>query len=85
MTPRKCETCGEVAELVVYGLPGIPYSVGNCRNCFRANAYPLHIAKANTEAIGGLEHASEWWKEAITFLPDVGYTPVRFAVKEPAS
>ena len=78
----KCETCGHEGEVFVYALPGIPMSVGNCRNCAIACAYPLSVAKANTECIGGLEQAADWWKDSITFVSGRGYTPVAVACKE---
>jgi len=78
---RECETCGATAELFVYALPGIPMSVGNCRNCLVANAYPLRVAKANTEVIGGIEQAADWWRQSITYVPGLGYTPVEIALR----
>lgn len=64
---RACETCGTIAFLYVYALPGIPMSVGNCYECFSRNAYPLDVAEANLECIGGLELAAEWWRKSITY------------------
>ena len=61
MSEQQCETCGADAELFVYALPGIPMSVGNCCNCAKAGAYPLSVAIANTECIGGLEQDADWW------------------------
>jgi hypothetical protein len=78
-----CETCGQyVDELFTYALPGIPLSVSNCHNCFRANAYPLAIAKANTEVIGGLALAAQWWRESITYVLGKGYTPIEVALRD---
>lgn len=76
-----CQTCGTEADLFVYALPGIPMSVGHCRNCFIVGAYPLYIAKANTEAIGGMDAAAEWWRQSITYVPGKGYTPIVHALK----
>ena len=67
---RPCETCGVTVNdgtVFVYALPGIPISVGNCVECHRQGAYPLWVVEANTEAIGGLIDAADWWKEAITY------------------
>ena len=80
MGEQECETCGAEGEVFVYALPGIPMSVGNCRNCLRASAYPLSVAKANTECLGGLENAAEWWKDSITFVEGKGYTPIKVAL-----
>ena len=62
-----CETCGNEGEVAVYALPGIPMSVGNCQECLRQGAYPLGVAEANTECIGGLDQAADWWKESMTY------------------
>ena len=67
---RSCETCGVTVNddtVLVYALPGIPMSVGNCAECYRRGAYPLYVVEANTEGIGGLIDAADWWKEAITY------------------
>ena len=65
---QTCETCGAVGKVFfVYALPGIPMSVGNCRDCFEQCAYPLGVAVANTEIIGGLGKANDWWKQSITY------------------
>ena len=82
-TERPCETCGGTVNddtVRVYALPGIPMSVGNCRACFHRNAYPLDVAEANTEAIGGLIDAADWWKETITYK-DGKYLTVAEAFK----
>ncbi len=80
MGEQECETCGAEGEVFVYALPGIPMSVGNCHNCTLANAYPLHVAKAMNESLGGLENAAEWWKDSITFVEGKGYTPIKVAL-----
>lgn len=64
---RECQTCGKHTEVFVYSLPGIPMSVGNCRECTERCAYPLSIALSNTECIGGIERAAQWWREAMTY------------------
>ncbi len=66
--PRPCETCGKVDVLLVYALPGIPMSVGNCSECYNQCAYPYGIAEGNTNfLLGGIENAADWWKEAMTY------------------
>ena len=64
---RECETCGRVREIIAYALPGIPMTVGNCRECWQNNAYPFDIAEGNTEMIGGIEKSAAWWKESMTY------------------
>jgi len=80
----KCDTCEKITNLAalhVYALPGIPMSVGNCKDCFIRDAYPLSIARANTEAIGGLDQAAEWWREAMTYK-DGQYMTIEAALTE---
>ena len=77
---RPCETCGREAEVFVYSLAGIPMSVGNCNTCLAHSAYPLWVAEANTEVIGGLGYAADWWKESLTFK-DGRYMTVAEAVE----
>jgi len=78
---RECETCGKIAELFCYALPGIPMSVGNCRECTNRCAYPFSTAKANTWCIGGLENAADWWLESTTFK-DGKYLTVKEALSD---
>ncbi len=81
MEERTCETCSVLGEVVVYALPGIPMSVGNCRTCFEQCAYPLSVAEANIEIIGGLENAADWWKQSITYK-DGRYLTVEEAFRD---
>ncbi len=67
-SPRACKTCGKMAVLLVYALPGIPVSVGNCPECYNENAYPYGIAEGNTNfLLGGIDNAADWWKESKTY------------------
>ena len=67
-SPRSCETCGKMAVLLVYALPGIPMSVGNCPECYNQDAYPYAIAEGNTnECLGGIDNAADWWKQMKTY------------------
>ncbi len=76
-----CETCGALGEVFVYALPGIPMSVGNCRACTEQCAYPLSVAEANNDCIGGLENAADWWKQSITYK-DGRYLTVEEAFRD---
>lgn len=68
LSERPCETCGKVAKLLVYALPGIPMSIGNCKTCTNEHAYPYYIAEGNTNyCLGGLDNAADWWKESVTY------------------
>lgn len=61
-----CDTCHtENVELFVYALPGIPFTVANCKVCWQVNAYPWPILVGNTAAIGGLDQAADWWKQEV--------------------
>jgi hypothetical protein len=74
-----CETCGALTDLWIYALPGIPISVGNCRVCMETNSYPWTILVANTVAIGGMDHAADWWKDAVNVsLARLGKTRQEF-------
>lgn len=63
-----CDTCGATdTELFVYALPGIPWTVGNCRVCFEVGAYPWELLVANTAQVwaGEDDAMADWWKDAI--------------------
>lgn len=64
---RVCETCGQLGEVVVYSLPGVPMSVGNCKRCARRNAYPLSTVLAIIEVNKGLENCAAWVHEIVTY------------------
>lgn len=81
MMQGTCETCAALGEVFVYALPGIPMSVGNCRVCLGRSAYPLGIAEANTECIGGLGNAADWWKQSVTYK-DGRYMTVEEAFRD---
>jgi hypothetical protein len=73
---RACETCQRPREVTVYALPGIPVSVGNCVECWSRDAYPLWVAQAQLEALGGKEHAAAWFLDAETYR-DGDYVKIR--------
>jgi hypothetical protein len=64
---RACETCGRERDLRVYALPGIPMSVGNCRECWEQDAMPTWVAEATLEMIGGPDYAADWFLDSRTW------------------
>lgn len=84
-TPR-CEVCGRFCRydspldsLLVASMPGIPYSAAYCRECFAADAHPLHILAANAAIMGGLSNCAGWYKEMVSHtLTHLGKTQEEF-------
>lgn len=60
-----CEVCKRNKAVGVAAVPMVPMSVAYCRECLEANSHPLHILIANTVCVGGLERASEGWKQMV--------------------
>lgn len=73
---RACETCSRVRDVLVYALPGVPMSVGNCRECWEHDAMPEWVVEANLEMIGGKANAAAWFLETETFV-DGAYVRVQ--------
>lgn len=61
-----CDVCGENEAVGVACVPGVPMSVPYCKVCLKANAHPLPVLIANTACIGGLDNASDEWKQMVT-------------------
>lgn len=64
---RACDTCDRVRQVQVYALPGIPMSVGNCRECLEHDAMPLWVAEATLEQVDGKEGAAPWFLDCETW------------------
>lgn len=65
-----CDVCERPDEKVVgvAAVPGVPMSLAYCETCLRNHAWgPLWLAENNAEMIGGMEHAADWFKQALVF------------------
>jgi hypothetical protein len=45
-------------------------SCGFCSECHLVGAIPYFLLVANTAAVGGLEHAAQWWVQTVEFTLD---------------
>jgi hypothetical protein len=62
-----CETCEKRESVGVACIPGMPVSVGYCRECLIAGAHPPRYLAASVAICGGLEQMAPEYKKLIQY------------------